>query len=518
MLTVVLVCLILVLGIYRFILQPTVLSPLGRIPNAHWGAPFSSVWILWIRFQSRENREIHAAHQRHGPVIRLGPSEISVNSVDGGIRTIYGGGFEKGQWYSVFDNYGFAWLSFIPDWGGFSLIIGSRVPCMFSSLPSRPHAARKRMVSSIYSKSALQESRALRIQSKAILYSRLLPLIDASTVGFEAANGVEVLQIWNAASLDFITAYQFGLAHSTNFLENPKFRQHWLNIYHSRKAHAFFPQELPRFVAVMHSLGIRLVPRWVDAANKELEEWCANMCKVTTAYSLSHESYDDNPYDEPVVLNAVLAGIERDRRTKGSESVLRDTTLKEPELSVASEMIDELAAGHETSGITLTYLTWHLSRDLELQKTLRRELLTLEHPLTYQASVPIEDIVLPDFKTLDKLPILHAILMETLRLNAAIPGIQPRMTPYPSCNLGGYEIPGGTRVNSTAHSLHRNEHAYPSPEKWDYTRWLDVKENEASNESQAKKDRDRYFWAFSSGGRMCIGSNFAINGTCPLCW
>jgi hypothetical protein len=29
-----------------------------------------------------------------------------VNDV-GGLRTVYAGGFEKGQWYSIFDNYGF---------------------------------------------------------------------------------------------------------------------------------------------------------------------------------------------------------------------------------------------------------------------------------------------------------------------------------------------------------------------------------------------------------------------------
>ena len=49
---------------------------------------------------------MHAAHQKHGPIIRLGPNEISVNQVDGGIRTVYGGGFEKGEWYRIFDNYG----------------------------------------------------------------------------------------------------------------------------------------------------------------------------------------------------------------------------------------------------------------------------------------------------------------------------------------------------------------------------------------------------------------------------
>ena len=38
--------------------------------------------------------------------MRLGPNEISVNDV-AGLRTVYAGGFEKGEWYSIFDNYGY---------------------------------------------------------------------------------------------------------------------------------------------------------------------------------------------------------------------------------------------------------------------------------------------------------------------------------------------------------------------------------------------------------------------------
>ena len=52
-----------------------------------------------------ENRTLHAAHEKLGSVIRVGPSELSVNDLDG-LRTVYAGGFEKGQWYSIFDNYG----------------------------------------------------------------------------------------------------------------------------------------------------------------------------------------------------------------------------------------------------------------------------------------------------------------------------------------------------------------------------------------------------------------------------
>lgn len=92
---------------YKAIVYPVFLSPLAKIPNAHWSAPVSPAWILWKRFRSQNNSTIHAAHERLGPIVRLGPSEISINCVEGGIKTVYSGGFEKHEWYPrVFGSFG----------------------------------------------------------------------------------------------------------------------------------------------------------------------------------------------------------------------------------------------------------------------------------------------------------------------------------------------------------------------------------------------------------------------------
>lgn len=85
--------------IYKGIIYPTLVSPLAKIPNVHWSASISPAWMLWKRYQMQNNRTIQAAHERLGPIVRLGPSEISVNCVDGGIKSVYTGGFEKHEWY-----------------------------------------------------------------------------------------------------------------------------------------------------------------------------------------------------------------------------------------------------------------------------------------------------------------------------------------------------------------------------------------------------------------------------------
>jgi len=84
---------------------------------------------------------------------------------------------------------------------------------------------------------------------------------------------------------------------------------------------------------------------------------------------------------------------------------------------------------------------------------------------------------------------------------------------------GGYHIPGGTRVSSQAYSVHRDPEVFANPEAWLPGRWLAGRENSldpiddsvlADEQEERLKAMHRAFWAFSSGSRMCIGNNFAM--------
>jgi hypothetical protein len=86
-------------------------NPLRKVPAAHPLAHFTSLWIHSVRWRGIENATLKAAHDRLGPIVCLGPEEISVNCVKGGIRDVYAGGFEKSNpkdgynWYGFFSNY-----------------------------------------------------------------------------------------------------------------------------------------------------------------------------------------------------------------------------------------------------------------------------------------------------------------------------------------------------------------------------------------------------------------------------
>ena len=464
------------LAVYRHIVYPAFSSPLSKIPNAHPTAPFSEAWILWQRYKMRNNRITLAAHLKHGPIVRLGPSELSVNCVDGGIRTIYAGGFEKHDWYPrLFPSYG--------------------VINMFSTTSHGEHSARKRILSNVYSKSFLQSSAQVEENSRTLLKDHFLPLIERAAV---EGRIVDVHEMNNAFTMDFMSAYQFGLPSSTRFAEDKTTRRHHLHLYHCRKDYEYFSQEVPRLKTLMKWLGFNLVPSFCDDANGEIEDSMLETCNKADAY-LGEVS---TPGAEPVVYKQFKNGLAKQREKGSGKPASGELDFQRRE--VASEMLDHLGAGHETSAIALTYMYWELSRRPELQRELKEEVLTLSPPLLWpsEAAKPFE---LPHPKSIDSLPLLHAIVMETLRLHAPIPGMQPRITPNGGCTLAGYEsIPGDVRVSAMPYTLHRNTSVFPDPETWDHTRWL------KPDDSPELKEMLRWFWAFGSGGRMCIGSNLAM--------
>ncbi|KAI9814654.1 MAG: hypothetical protein M1827_003210 [Pycnora praestabilis] len=356
-------------------------------------------------------------------------------------------------------------------------------------------------MANVYSKSYLQASPALVNICEKLIYGRLLPIVAnlAST-----RTAVDVLDLNFAANMDFINAYLFGLCNGSNFLEDEKTRRWWMNLYQGRKSLLFWPQELPRVQEWLSFIGIKLVPDWVDAANKEIEDWNLVMCDAAEK-AIDHADASRQIVmkrgDVPIVYQQMKTAMDKDR-DKSGEAVTAEYRSQQ-RLEIASEMMDQLGAGHETSAIALAYLYWELSRNPTLQQRLRQEVLTLDPPI----SCPSTNGALPSPKDVDALPFLHACIMETLRLHGPIPGSQPRVTP-PNATLGKYSgLPAGVRVQAQGYTLHRNEDVFPNPEEWRPDRWLG--DDAGSQDDDAKK---RFFWAFGSGGRMCVGSNFAMHG------
>jgi len=161
------------------------------------------------------------------------------------------------------------------------------------------------------------------------------------------------------------------------------------------------------------------------------------------------------------------------------------------DMEIASEVADHLLAGVDTTSDTLMFLIWALSlpENKRYQEKLVEEMTAMPPSAFDSRGVPTVEVT-------GKLPYLDAVIKETLRLYAPLPASEPRSLPIDTI-IDGHKVPGGTIVSMSPYTLHRNPDVFPDPLVFNPDRWLGDPEKVA--------EMKKWFWAFSSGGRMCIG-------------
>lgn len=244
---------VLLCGVFHiWIIKPIFLSPLRRIPPAHWSSSASRLWVLSKRLREQDTPAVHEAHSRLGPVVRLAPNELSVNSPEG-VRAIYGGSFPKNDWYAnVFSNFG--------------------TRPMFAMSGNEVHGKRKRALGNVYTKSTLLSSPALEIISREVVDSRLMPRLREYAKTGEA---VEFYDVTFGAAMDYITAYLFGLRASCDLTSHPDVTETYRKSYKARIESVFLPQELTRLTRWMRKLG--LLRLFLPASSWDSEAWVLDM-------------------------------------------------------------------------------------------------------------------------------------------------------------------------------------------------------------------------------------------------
>ncbi|KAK5076813.1 hypothetical protein LTS08_005984 [Lithohypha guttulata] len=166
------------------------------------------------------------------------------------------------------------------------------------------------------------------------------------------------------------------------------------------------------------------------------------------------------------------------------------------DMDVASECADHLLAGIDTTADSLMFMIWALSlpKHEHYQHRLRNEL----------SLVTTNDQAYPTPKQLNELPWLNALLKESLRLYTPLPAFEPRQA-LTDTIIDGHVIPAQTVVGMSPYCMHREPSVFPDPKVFRPERWLDENGKllpESANEN-------KWFWAFSSGARMCIGIHLA---------
>jgi hypothetical protein len=90
-----------------FMIYKAITSPIAKIPGPTYSR-FTALYLMLQEFSSNRRLYIHQLHQKYGPVVRLGPNEVSFVSL-GALKEIYtsgGSGYDRTEFYSLFMQFG----------------------------------------------------------------------------------------------------------------------------------------------------------------------------------------------------------------------------------------------------------------------------------------------------------------------------------------------------------------------------------------------------------------------------
>ena len=446
---------------YYFIYQPLLATPLCKIPGPR--AYATTKWRLaYEDYKGLRTQSINVLHQKYGPVVRVGPNEVSFASLTA-LRTIYGAGsgFERTSFYRMFDAYGRQNL--------------------FTFAEVKKHAERKKLLANAYSKSAMLSPNAIAkplIEKNVQLY---LDLLDR-----EKNVAEEIFQSLHWFSLDSITGFIYGDKHGgTEAVRGNEAHRNLIGdiIDPSRRKLSWYAVHLGWYTKWLYSRsglmekvinGLGLLPMQKPATYTGIR---AHAYKSSTSFELT--AAENPPSETPSIMEKLW------KHASSGKAPHLDS------LDMASELADHFLAGIDTTSDTLMFALWALSR--EENKAYQEQL------ITEVLSVPETDCNEdgnPTVEAADKLTYLDAVIKETLRLYAPLPASEPRSLPVDTI-IDGYSIPAGTVVSMSPYTLHRNAEVFPEPLRFRPERWL----GQCGDLVEMKK----WFWAFSSGGRMCIG-------------
>lgn len=114
------------------------------------------------------------------------------------------------------------------------------------------------------------------------------------------------------------------------------------------------------------------------------------------------------------------------------------------EEEVEDTMMLQIAASNTTVA-ALTFAMYYLSVNPEVQMALRKEI---------EANADVTNIA---SEAIQGLPLLAAVIDETLRMHPSVPSGLPRVTPPEGLQLGGTYIPGKTTVSCPTWTIQRSE-------------------------------------------------------------
>ncbi|KZL64277.1 cytochrome p450 [Colletotrichum incanum] len=417
-------------------------SPLNRFPGP-WYAKFTGLPGTIATLSHQQAQYFHRLHEKYGPFVRVSPNQIFVSDFEA-FKKIHkvGSNFMKSDSYHFFG----PTEPGQPPYG------------LFAMTDKADHSRRRKLLGKGFT------TTSLRTDWECIVREKMTDTIEGMKRDAAVQNGeVDIRKWWVLMASDTISRLMFGV--SFDGLKTGK-EDPWFTDLKFANLGVFSAMSFPKLYAIVKRLPVLGDFRLFNAHKAVL-----NKGRIAVENSKKSSSNGNTS-----LFSKVLDEAGEDEKSLS-------------DLDICVEAAAFMVAGTDTTSNTLTYVIWAVLSRPDLQRSLEQELAEIEEPLTDMS--------------LETLPILNAIIEETLRLYGAAPTPLPRTVPKEGAELGGHFVPGGALVATQAWTLHRDPHIFENPETFDHTRWLPGGPIAQSATAKAA------FTPFGAGTRSCIGKHLA---------
>ncbi|KAK2068351.1 hypothetical protein P8C59_002992 [Phyllachora maydis] len=439
--------LLLSLFLLRAVYNVTV-HPLARYPGP-LSCAISTLPSLMHRADGTNHLWPQALHRKYGPIVRIGPSELSYIHPDTW-RDIYAKGADFPKDF----------VGLGPDLAGPAETGIVRAPTPAA------HARQRRLLGSAFAE------RAVRAQ-EATVQAHMAQLVDELAAGAAAGVPVDLAARLAFAAFDNMAELTFGEPGGLGM----------------QKAGRFVPWVRDTYATIkMVSLGMAL-RGW----RPPLGRWL-----LDTVWGVSRRKREEH---NGFTMDRVRARLARGFHEADVDiwAVVARAGAKTGDPITPAEMYSNAATymigGTETTTAATAALSCLLCRHPAKQARVQRE---LDRAVRAPADLC--------FQRLQGLTYLNACIEEAMRFYPPAPTPMPRVVPPGGRLVCGRWVPGGTRVDVPLYAMFRSEEHFADPDAFVPERWL-------PDECPGRyaDDRRDVAKAFSIGPRDCIGKTLAYH-------
>ncbi|TGJ80519.1 hypothetical protein E0Z10_g8247 [Xylaria hypoxylon] len=481
---------LLTIGTYWIIIIPVFL--IGRMGYRRYASPLRSIpgpflascTRLWkIRSTVSENThwEHVDLHGKYGPVVRIGPNEVSFSSPQVA-RNILSAGkrFYKTDFYTVFPP---------PE-----------NPDIFTEIREEVHAMKKKVANVPYSMAAMRQLSPFIDDTIEFLVSRMGGFCtDPATVTKEgpALSGKKPQPILDLGdwlhyfAFDVLGEVAFG--RSFGFLAAGVDKENAIRTIDNSQKYNGIIGQIPEFDIFLRRNPIcKYIPA-LDPGNNLITRIAREEMAKRRPFAVEREGKGAGGDGREDLMASLIKGHLKDPQ-------------KFHEGDIFAVAHGAIFAGSDSTASTMQSFFWLTLTAPRVYATLKTEIDAAVATGTIPTSGNIE------WTQSQSLPYFQACLKESMRLRPAVGLNITRYAPAPDgVEIDGRHYPAGTRLAVNGWVLHRNQAIFgPDADFFRPERWLEDEEN--------ARVMERYMCQFGGGAHVCIGRNLAlleINKVCP---